>query len=102
MKFTEEQIEIYSRQIESIGNKGDIAIGITTSGKSENILKGLELAKKKKLKTIILTKKNYPNKSKIQKISDLIISVPGNETARIQELHILVGHLMCAVIDENF
>ncbi len=94
--------EIYSRQIESIGNKGDIAIGITTSGKSENILKGLELAKKKKLKTIILTKKNYPNKSKIQKISDLIISVPGNETARIQELHILVGHLMCAVIDENF
>tara|TARA_B100000029_G_scaffold492377_1_gene553591 strand:- start:23363 stop:23953 length:591 start_codon:yes stop_codon:yes gene_type:complete len=94
--------EIYSRQIESIGNKGDVAIGITTSGKSKNILKGLEVAKKKKLKTVILTKKNYPNKSKIKKISDLIIGVPGNETARVQELHILVGHLMCVVIDENF
>ena len=54
------------------------------------------------MKTVILTKKNYPNKSKIKKISDLIIGVPGNETARVQELHILVGHLMCVVIDENF
>ena len=54
------------------------------------------------MKTVILTKKNYPNKNKIKKISDLIISVPGNETARIQELHILVGHLMCAAVDEYF
>jgi D-sedoheptulose 7-phosphate isomerase len=46
--------------------------------------------------------KKYPNKKQIEKVSDLILGVPADETARIQELHILVGHLMCAVIDEVF
>lgn len=94
--------EIFSRQIESIGKPGDIAIGITTSGKSKNVINALKLAKKKKLISVILTKKKYPNKQHLKKISDLILGVPANETARIQELHILVGHLMCAVIDEEF
>ena len=94
--------EIFSRQIESIGKPGDIAIGITTSGKSKNVINALKLAKKKKLISVILTKKKYPNKQHLNKISDLILGVPANETARIQELHILVGHLMCAVIDEVF
>jgi D-sedoheptulose 7-phosphate isomerase len=94
--------EIFSRQIESIGKPGDIAIGITTSGKSKNVINALKLAKKKKIISVILTKKKYPNKQHLKKISDLILGVPANETARIQELHILVGHLMCAVIDEEF
>jgi len=94
--------EIFSRQIESIGKPGDIAIGITTSGKSKNILNALKLAKKNKITSVILTKKKYPNKKQIEKISDFILGVPADETARIQELHILVGHLMCAVIDEVF
>jgi len=94
--------EIFSRQIESIGKPGDIAIGITTSGKSKNVINALKLAKKKKITSVILTKKKYPNKQHLKKISDLILGVPANETARIQELHILVGHLMCAVIDEVF
>ena len=94
--------EIFSRQIESIGKPGDIAIGITTSGKSKNVINALKLAKKKKKISVILTKKKYPNKQHLKKISDLILGVPANETARIQELHILVGHLMCAVIDEVF
>ena len=94
--------EIFSRQIESIGKPGDIAIGITTSGKSKNVINALKLAKKKKLICVILKKKKYPNKQHLNKISDLILGVPANETARIQELHILVGHLMCAVIDEVF
>ena len=94
--------EIFSRQIESIGNPGDIAIGITTSGKSKNVINALEVAKKKKLISIILTKKKYPNKKKLEKISNFILGVPAEETARIQELHILIGHLMCAVIDEVF
>ena len=94
--------EIFSRQIESIGKPGDIAIGITTSGKSKNVINALKLAKKKKIISVILTKKKYPNKQHLNKISDLILGVPANETARIQELHILVGHLMCAVIDEEF
>ena len=94
--------EIFSRQLESIGKPGDIAIGITTSGKSKNVINALKLAKKKKIISVILTKKKYPNKQHLKKISDLILGVPANETARIQELHILVGHLMCAVIDEEF
>ena len=94
--------EIFSRQIESIGKPGDIAIGITTSGKSKNVINALKLAKKNKMISVILTKKKYPNKQQIKKISDFILGVPAKETARIQELHILVGHLMCAVIDEVF
>ena len=94
--------EIFSRQIESIGKPGDIAIGITTSGKSKNILNALKLAKKNKITSVILTKKKYPNKKQIEKFSDFIFGVPAQETSRIQELHILVGHLMCAVIDEVF
>ena len=94
--------EIFSRQIESIGKPGDIAIGITTSGKSKNVINALKLAKKKKITSVILTKKKYPKKKEIEKISDFILGVPAEETARIQELHILVGHLMCAAIDEIF
>ena len=94
--------EIFSRQIESIGKPGDIAIGITTSGKSKNVINALKLAKKKKITSVILTRKEYPNKQQLEKISDFILGVPAEETARIQELHILVGHLMCAVIDEVF
>ena len=94
--------EIFSRQIESIGKPGDIAIGITTSGKSLNVINALKLAKKKNIKSIILTKQKCPNKKQIEKFSDFIFGVPAEETSRIQELHILVGHLMCAVIDEIF
>ena len=94
--------EIFSRQIESIGKPGDIAIGITTSGKSKNVINALKLAKKKKITSVILTKEKYSNKKRIKKISDFVLTVPAEETARIQELHILVGHLMCAVIDEVF
>ena len=94
--------EIFSRQIESIGKPGDIAIGITTSGKSKNVINALKLAKKMKITSVILTKEKYPKKKQIEKISDFILGVPAEETARIQELHILVGHLMCAVIDEVF
>ena len=94
--------EIFSRQLESIGNTGDIAIGISTSCKSKNVLNALKLAKKKKIKSVILTKYNYPNKKQIGKITDLVLTVPANETARIQELHILIGHLMCEIIDQVF
>ena len=81
--------EIFSRQIESIGKPGDIAIGITTSGKSKNVINALKLAKKKKITSVILTKEKYPKKKQIEEISDFILGVPAEETARIQELHII-------------
>ena len=93
---------IFSRQIESIGKNGDVAVGITASGKSPNILNALELAKRKKIISVLLTKKNYPNKKKINRITDIVLGVPAKETARVQELHILLGHLLCAALDESF
>ena len=93
---------IFSRQIESIGKNGDIAVGISTSGKSPNILNALDLAKRKKIISVLLTKKNYPNKRKINRITDIVLGVPAKETARVQELHILLGHLLCAALDESF
>ena len=93
---------IFSRQIESIGKNGDVAVGITASGKSPNILNALELAKRKKIISVLLTKKNYPNKRKINRITDIVLGVPAKETARVQELHILLGHLLCAALDESF
>ena len=94
--------DIFSRQLESIGKPGDIAIGITTSGTSRNIITALELAKKSKIISVILTKEKIPNKNKLNKICDFVIGVPAKETSRVQELHILFGHLICAVIDEIF
>ncbi len=93
---------IFSRQIESIGKNGDVAVGISTSGKSPNILNALDLAKRKKIISVLLTKKNYPNKRKINRITDIVLGVPAKETARVQELHILLGHLLCAALDEIF
>ena len=93
---------IFSRQIESIGKNGDVAVGISTSGKSSNILNALDLAKRKKIISVLLTKKNYPNKKKINRITDIVLGVPAKETARVQELHILLGHLLCAALDESF
>ena len=87
---------IFSRQIDAIGNPGDIAIAITTSGKSKNVIKGLQMAKKKGLKCISFTGRNL---SLISKFSDEIISIPSQNTSRIQEMHILVGQMLCNAIE---
>jgi len=90
---------IFSRQIESLANNGDILIGISTSGNSVNILKALEKGKELKCLTISLTGKNG---GEIANISDLNINIKHSITARIQEMHILVGHLICSVIDSKY
>lgn len=87
---------IFYRQIESIGKKGDILFAITTSGKSKNILKVLKLVKKKGIKVILLTSikaKNLKNKV------DLIIPVPSKRVDRIQEMHIGIGHIICEIVE---
>ena len=87
---------IFYRQIESIGKKGDILFAITTSGKSKNILKVLKLVKKKGIKVILLTSikaKNLKNRV------DLIIPVPSKRVDRIQEMHIGIGHIICETVE---
>ena len=87
---------IFYRQIESIGKKGDILFAITTSGKSKNILKIFQLAKKKGIKVILLTSKKAKNlKNKV----DLIIPVPSERVDRIQEMHIGIGHIICEIVE---
>ncbi|NIS09501.1 MAG: D-sedoheptulose 7-phosphate isomerase [Candidatus Dadabacteria bacterium] len=88
--------DIFSRQIEAVGNKGDIALGITTSGKSANVLKALEIAKQKELKTLAFSGNST---TKLKKHTDLIITVPSTSTQRIQEAHITVAHIICELIE---
>jgi D-sedoheptulose 7-phosphate isomerase len=88
--------EIFSKQIRAIGQSGDIAWGISTSGNSANVLKGLEVAKKMGLVAIAFTGKDGGN---IAKIADLSINVSSSVTARIQEVHITAGHAICDLVD---
>jgi D-sedoheptulose 7-phosphate isomerase len=88
--------EIFSKQIRAIGQPGDIAWGISTSGNSANVLKGLEMAKKMELITIAFTGKDGGD---VSKIADFSINVSSNSTARIQEAHITAGHAICELVD---
>jgi D-sedoheptulose 7-phosphate isomerase len=88
--------EIFSKQIRAIGQPGDIAWGISTSGNSANVLKALEVAKKLDLVTIAFTGKDGGN---IAKIADLSVNVSSSVTARIQEVHITAGHAICDLVD---
>lgn len=90
---------IFSRQIEALGKKNDVLFAITTSGKSENILEAIKVAKKKKMKIVILSS----IKCKIKKDKQLhLIKVPTTRVDRIQEMHITIGHLICEYIESNF
>ncbi len=89
---------LFSRQIEALGNPGDIALGITTSGQSPNVIKGFEMAKKKGLVCAGLTGKDG---GKLVGLCDPLIIIPSNTTARIQEMHIFVGQLLCDALEKN-
>ena len=90
---------VFSRQVEGIGKKGDILLAISTSGNSKNIIKAAIQAKKQKLQIISLTGFNT---SVLEKNSDLCIKVPSKVTSHIQELHIIVVHLLCTLIEKQF
>ena len=87
---------VFSRQIEALGSAGDVAVGISTSGKSPNILKGLAAAKAKGLVTVALTGKFG---SLLQEVSRYCLCVPSSETPRIQESHILIGHIVSQITE---
>ena len=89
---------IFSRQIEANLSKNDIFFAITTSGNSKNIISGLNTCKRNKLTSILLT--GYDG-GKASKLSDFCIKVPSKKTQTIQELHILIGHCICEIIEES-
>lgn len=89
---------IYSRIIDGTGNKGDVLIGLSTSGNSANIVKAFESARNKGMTTIGLT---GASGGIMKELSDILLNVPSYDTPRIQESHILLGHIICQLVEEN-
>jgi D-sedoheptulose 7-phosphate isomerase len=90
--------DLFSRQVEAIGCPGDVAIAISTSGMSKNILQGLKIAREKGLITIGFSGHSG---GKMIELCDLLLLVPSDITARIQEMHILLGHMFCGALEQE-
>lgn len=89
--------DIFVKQIQALGRKGDLALGISTSGNSPNVIKGVETAKSMGVRTVCLT---GGNGGKLKDIADLSLNVPTSKTPHIQEVHVWVEHLVCQLVDE--
>lgn len=89
---------IFSRQIDALGNVGDVAIALSTSGKSPNIINALKTAKSKNISTIGISGRDG---GEMPTICDNMLIVPSNSTARIQEMHILLGHILCGGLEKS-
>lgn len=90
--------KLFSRQVQANGLKGDVFIGISTSGNSKNIIEALNECKEKGITTIGLTGEKG---GLMRELCDYCICIPSSETPRVQESHILVGHIICAVVEEE-
>ena len=88
--------EIFAKQIRALGQPGDVAWGISTSGNSPNVIKGLETAKKMGLITLAFT---GGDGGSVGQIADLLLNVSSNSTARVQEAHITASHAICELVD---
>ena len=90
--------KLFSRQLEGMGQSGDIFIGISTSGNSKNIINAFEVAKQKGIKTVALVGRDGGD---MAKMADFALIVPSDSTPRIQESHILIGHIICDIIEKE-
>lgn len=90
--------DIFSRQVEALGRSGDAVIGISTSGNSENVIRAIEKAKEMGLSTVSLLGKGG---GRSKSLADQTLVVGSDSTARIQEMHILIGHILCDLIEQE-
>ncbi len=90
--------KVFSRQLEGMGQSGDIFIGISTSGNSVNIINAFNSAKEKGITTVALVGRDG---GEMAKLADISLIVPSNSTPRIQESHILIGHILCDIIEQE-
>lgn len=90
---------IYSRLIKGIGKPGDILIGLSTSGNSVNIIKAFETAREKGITTIGMTGEGGGG---MKELSDYLVDIPSRNTPRIQEAHMLLGHIICQLVEEKY
>jgi len=89
---------IYARLVQGIGTKGDILIGLSTSGNSKNIVEAFKIAKEKEMITIGFTGETG---GAMKSLSDHLINIPSTDTPRIQECHMLLGHIVCQLVEEK-
>jgi D-sedoheptulose 7-phosphate isomerase len=90
--------EVFARQVQGIGSPDDVAFAITTSGNSPNVLRAVDVARDMKLVTVGLTGRTG---GKLRSMADHCICIPSDQTPRIQEAHILTGHILCELIEET-
>lgn len=89
--------QVFARQIEALGKPGDLAIGISTSGRSANVLAGLSMARSGGISTAGLTGRTG---GAMAEVADVLIQVPATTTNRIQEMHIVIGHALCGALEQ--
>lgn len=89
---------VFAKQIEALGQKNDVAVGISTSGKAKNVALGIKQAKKMGIRTVALT---GGDGGELAKLADTALVVPSNVTARIQEAHITIGHVICELVEQT-
>lgn len=90
---------VYARLIKGIANKGDFLVGLSTSGNSVNIIKAFEIAREKGVVTVGFT---GDTGGKMKELSDYLLNVPSSNTPRIQESHIMLGHIICQLVEEQY
>ncbi len=90
---------VYARMVKGIGNSGDVLVGISTSGNSKNIVEAFKVARDKGMITIGLTGEKGGT---MKELSDYLFNVASNDTPRIQETHILIGHIICQLVEESY
>lgn len=91
--------QVYSRMIDGIGERGDILVGLSTSGNSINILRAFESAKQKQMTIVAFT---GITGGQMKALSDHLLNIPSADTPRIQESHIMVGHIICQLVEERY
>ena len=91
--------DIFRRQVEALGKKEDLLVGISTSGRSRNIVRAIEKAKEMGMTTVVLV---GGNESPMADVADLVVRVPSTQTPRIQEGHIAIGHILCDLVEKHF
>ena len=89
---------VFSRQIDALANEKDVLMAISTSGNSSNIIKAVETAKLKNIKVIGMTGKTG---GKLKNMVDILINIPSDDTPRIQEGHIMIGHIICCLVEKE-
>jgi D-sedoheptulose 7-phosphate isomerase len=91
-------IHIFSRQVAALGRRGDVAIGISTSGSSPNVIEGIKQAKQLNMATIGLLGKDG---GQLARLVDTGLIVPSNSTPRVQEVHLMIGHILCELVEAS-